>query len=127
MKKHSINKIKNEIQNLVISPSVTEEQAEASMRILQNFNQCMIGLSNFSGTTPWECHQDDEFLQVLEGKVDLIIHGQAPNTSETLEASDCFVVPKGLWHRQSSRDGAKVMFITSVEGNQTSTDENPKV
>lgn len=126
MKTHSINKIKNEVQKLVISPSVTEEQAEASMKILQNFNQCMVGISYFSGITPWERHKDDEFLQVVEGKVDVLVLTNEGRINESLQDGDCFVVPKGLWHRQFSQEGVKVMFITSLEGNQTSTEENPE-
>ena len=52
MTKHAVSKLKNELQMLVISESMTEQQAEASMRILQDFNQCMVGLSHFSGSTP---------------------------------------------------------------------------
>ncbi|MBW4448102.1 MAG: cupin domain-containing protein [Spirirestis rafaelensis WJT71-NPBG6] len=126
MKTYSINKIKNEVQKLVISPSVTEEQAEASMKSLQNFNQCMLGIVYFSGTTPWECHKDDEFLQVVEGKVDVMVLTNEGRINQSLQGGDCFIVPKGLWHRQFSQQGVKVMFITSLEGNQTSTEENPE-
>ena len=125
MKKHSIGRVKDELKKLIINESVTEEQAEASMRILQNFNQCMIGLSHFSGTTPWECHEDDEFLQVLDGKVEVLVLNGTNKSNELLQSGDCFVVPKTLWHRQMSSDGAKIMFITSIEGNKMSMDEYP--
>ena len=125
MEVHSITNIKNELPKLVISEAVTEEQAMASMRILGNFNQCMMGITHFSGTTPWERHEDDEFLQVLEGTVELLAVDKDKRTSKRLQAGECSVVPKNLWHRQSS-DGGKVMFITSREGNQTSHEDIPR-
>ncbi len=51
--------------------------------------------------------------------------GATPKTKEILEAGDCLVVPKKLWHRQISHHGAKIMFITSIEGNKTCMDEVP--
>ncbi len=127
MEKHSINKLKGEVKKLVIGPTVTEEEAMASMRILQNFNQCMIGISSFEGETPWENHRDDEFLQVLDGEVDLLIIGNDGRVTKNLQGGDCFVVPADLWHRQTSRNGAKILFITSLEGNQSSMDESPSL
>jgi quercetin dioxygenase-like cupin family protein len=126
MEVHSITKIKDELPKLVISEAVTEEQAMESMRILGNFNRCMIGITHFSGTTPWERHEDDEFLQVLEGNVELLAVENGKRMSKRLRAGECFVVPKNLWHRQSSDGGGKVMFITSREGNQTSHEESPR-
>ncbi|RUT08347.1 hypothetical protein DSM106972_015150 [Dulcicalothrix desertica PCC 7102] len=118
--------LKHNIPKLVISPSVTQEQAEASMMLLQNFNQCIMGLAHFSGMTPWERHQDDEFLQILEGKVDVIILTPEKTITESLQEGECFVVPKDVWHKQSSSEGVKLMFITSLEGNQTSMEEYPQ-
>jgi mannose-6-phosphate isomerase-like protein (cupin superfamily) len=118
--------LKHDIPKLVISPSVTQEQAEASMMLLQNFNQCIMGLAHFSGTTPWERHQDDELIQILEGKVDIIILNPEKVITESLQAGECFVVPSCIWHKQHSQEGVKLLFITSQEGNETSMEENPQ-
>ncbi len=58
---------------LEISDRTTGDDASSAMKILGSFNQCMVGLACFSGSTPWERHQDDELLNILEGEVDISV------------------------------------------------------
>jgi hypothetical protein len=55
------------LKQLNIAEETSESEAEKSMRFLGTFNQCMYGMVNFIGETPWELHPDDEYLQVIEG------------------------------------------------------------
>ena len=112
--------------NLEVDGETTNDEASAAMKILSNFNQCMIGMVSFSGLTPWECHQDDELLQIVEGEVDVTILAENETQKITLQSGSIFVVPQGLWHNQSSPQGVKLLFITSQEGNETS-EEDPRI
>jgi mannose-6-phosphate isomerase-like protein (cupin superfamily) len=114
------------IRQLKISEQTTEADAGAAMQILNDFNQCMVGIVNFSGLTPWERHPDDEFLQVLDGEVEVTILDDGADRIISLSAGSIFVVPQHLWHKQNSVTGVKLLFITSKEGNETSTAKDPR-
>lgn len=112
------------LEQLDIAEKTNENDAEKSMLFLGTFNQCMYGMVNFIGKTPWELHPDDEYLQVIDGDVEVIFLEEENETTVSLSAGDTFVVPREVWHRQFSENGVKVMFITSSEGNIHSTEEN---
>ncbi|MGL5833155.1 MAG: cupin domain-containing protein [Waterburya sp.] len=113
------------LEQLNITEETSESAAEKSMRFLGTFNQCMHGMVNFIGGTPWELHPDDEYLQVIEGEVKVTLFAPEHQTEISLSTGDMFIVPKEIWHRQFSQNGVKLMFITSSEGNQHSTADNP--
>ena len=115
------------IGKLEISESTTAEEAGAAMKILASFNQCMVGLVSFSGLTPWERHPDDELLHILEGEVDVrLLLAEGGEQCFTLHADSVFIVPANLWHNQFSRNGTKLLFVTSQQGNEESTAEDPR-
>ncbi|MCC5903762.1 MAG: cupin domain-containing protein [Halomonas sp.] len=127
MKAFDLRAALSTIGKLEISENTTAEEAGAAMKALSNFNQCMMGLVNFSGCTPWERHPDDELLHILEGEVDvklLLVDGGEQRV--TLHAGSVFIVPANLWHNQYSRSGTKLLFVTSQEGNEESTAEDPR-
>jgi quercetin dioxygenase-like cupin family protein len=112
---------------LSIGPEMTEEQAGAAMRVIAGFNHCMVGLVRFEGETPWERHPEDELLHLLEGEVDVtVLAVSGPAQCVALAAGSVFVVPKGLWHRQLARKPAALLFVTSSEGNEASTADDPR-
>lgn len=115
------------IDTLEISEHTTAEEAGAAMKALGDFNQCMFGLVGFVGLTPWERHPDDELLHLLEGEVDVTILPDGGGEQRlTLRAGEAFIVPANLWHRQFSRNGTRLLFVTSQEGNEESTAEDPR-
>lgn len=114
------------VTKLEIAEQTTSEDASAAMKILGNFNQCMVGLACFSGLTPWERHPDDELLYALEGEVNVTILGDGDRREVTLHPGSIFVVPRSLWHNQHSRVGVKLLFVTSLEGNEKSDAEDPR-
>jgi mannose-6-phosphate isomerase-like protein (cupin superfamily) len=111
------------LQQLNIAEETNESDAEKSMRFLGTFNQCMYGMVNFVGETPWEFHPDDEYLQVIEGDVEVVLCVSENKTTVSLAPGDIFIIPKEVWHRQFSQDGVKLMFMTSSEGNQHSSED----
>jgi quercetin dioxygenase-like cupin family protein len=101
------------IGKLEIGSQTTSEDAGAAMKILGDFNQCMVGIVYFSGTTPWERHPDDELLQILEGEVVVTILGDEVREI-LLSIGSVFVVPRGLWHKQHSDRGVKLLFMNDL-------------
>ncbi|MEO0935196.1 MAG: hypothetical protein AAFY21_16055 [Cyanobacteria bacterium J06641_2] len=73
MKSFDIQAALKSLGKLEVYGETTSDEASAAMKILGNFNKCMVGMVNFSGLTPWERHQDDELLQIVEGEVDVTI------------------------------------------------------
>lgn len=114
------------VGRLEITEQTTSDDAGAAMKMLGNFNQCTMGLVCFSGSTPWECHPDDELLQILEGEVEVTILKDAGVEQLTLYPGSIFIVPKCLWHKQNSPAGVKLLFITSQAGNETSDAADPR-
>lgn len=115
-----IQAVLGSLEKLDISEETTSKDAGASMEILRDFNQCVVGLVWFCGATPWERHPDDELLYIQEGKVKITLLGKDGIQELTFEAGSMFIVPAGLWHNQFSQDGVKLLFITSRHGNEES-------
>ena len=120
MKSFDIQAALKSLGKLSVNEETTSDQASAAMKILGSFNQCMVGMASFSGLTPWERHQDDELLQIMEGEVDVTILAKDEVRKITLYKDSIFIVPRGLWHNQSSTQGVKLILITSEQGNETS-------
>jgi mannose-6-phosphate isomerase-like protein (cupin superfamily) len=114
------------LRKLDINDRTTHEDADAAMSILGDFDRCVVGVVYFSGATPWECHPDAKFLQVQEGEVRVTLLAEAGTRELTLQAGEIYIVPANLWHKQFSPNGVKMLYITSREGNQHSTAEDPR-
>ena len=126
MKYFDIQAALKSVGKLQVDGETTSDEASGAMKILSNFYKCMVGMASFSGLTPWERHQDDELLQIMEGEVDVTILAENEVCKTTLKKDSIFIVPRGLWHNQSSPKGVKLIFITSQQGNETS-EEHPRV
>jgi quercetin dioxygenase-like cupin family protein len=114
------------LKELVVTGVTTEEDAQASMRALHSFNGCMVGVVRFSGRTPWERHQGDELLYVLQGSVDVTVLADSGPLHAALRTGDVFVVPRDLWHRQHAPETTGLLFVTSETGNAVSDAEDPR-
>jgi len=126
MDSHDIQAALKNVPELRITEATTEADAMAAMRVITSFNQCMVGMVRFAGETPWERHPDDELLHVLQGEVDVTVLTDAAVVETTVRAGAIFIVPKGLWHRQKPRPTVALLFATSMEGNETSTADDPR-
>jgi mannose-6-phosphate isomerase-like protein (cupin superfamily) len=123
----AIQTVLQSLGKLDITDRTTSQDAGAAIEMLGDFNQCMVGLVCFSGATPWERHPNAEFLHVQEGAVMLTLLAEDGVRQLNLQAGSMFIVPASLWHKQFSRDGVKLLFITSREGNEDSTAEDPRL
>lgn len=90
------------------------EAGELEFCELGKFNEGSVGVYwADGGTSPWERHpDDDELLQMLEGEADItVLTDQGPVTTRCA-AGSVFIVPRGLWHRQTLVGHAKQLYVT---------------
>ncbi len=128
MKPQELATIATSLRTLELSADTTEEDHDAAMQVLSDFNDCMTGLIRFSGETPWERHPSDELLLVLAGKVDVtLLQEDGASTEIPLAEKSLLVLPRGLWHRQSSDSGVTLLFVTAKDGDDVSWAEDPRV
>ena len=114
------------LPELAITSDTTEDQANAAMDLVAPFNDCMVGLVRFSGQTPWERHPHDELLYVLDGEVEVTLLADEGRTEATVAAGCLYIVPAGRWHRQLPRPAVTLLFITSAQGTDNSTADDPR-
>ncbi len=127
MEAHDIRAALSGVPELVITSSTTEEDANAAMRMLASFNQCMVGLVRYSGQPPWERHPGgDELLHILEGEVDVTVLTDGGPVHEIVRAGSVCIVPQGLWHRTHARAAVTLLYMTPAEGNEHSFAEDPR-
>jgi quercetin dioxygenase-like cupin family protein len=98
----------------------------AAVRVLGSLNQCTLGVTCFSGLTPWERHPDgDELLYVVRGAVEVTVLSDERSVSVHVPAGSVFVVPRNLWHRQHAADRTSLLFATGAT--DVSWAEDPRV
>src|SRR5262245_46915323 len=102
MERQDVTAALRSLVDLQIRPGkTTDAGGMASILPLGMLNECLLGVTAFSGETPWERHPDgDELLFILEGAVQVTVLTDDGPHRETVSAGSLFVVPRGLWHRQ---------------------------
>jgi mannose-6-phosphate isomerase-like protein (cupin superfamily) len=82
-----------------------------SPRIVTRVNDYDIRLARFDGEHVWHVHHDtDEFFLVLTGEIEIGVRDPAERVV-TLARGQVFVVPKGTFHKPSSKEGASVLLV----------------
>src|SRR5207247_361399 len=106
--------------------TLTEVPA-AAVRLLASLNRCTLGVTRYSGRTPWERHPDgDELLHPLEGEVDVTVLTDGGPAHVTVRAGSVFVCPRGLWHRQLARPAVTMFFGPPEKTTEISWAEDPR-
>jgi mannose-6-phosphate isomerase-like protein (cupin superfamily) len=83
-----------------------------SPRIVATVNDYDIRLARFAGEHVWHVHEaTDEFFHVLEGEIDIALREEAGERVVTLGRGSVFVVPRGTFHKPSSKTGASVLLV----------------
>lgn len=83
-----------------------------SPRIVTTVNDYDVRLARFAGAHVWHVHRDtDEFFLVLDGTIDIGLREEAGERTVTLRRGEVFVVPRGVFHKPSSADGAAVLLV----------------
>ena len=115
------------LTELRVSRDTTEAEAMAAMRPLGMLNQCLLGVTCFSGQTPWERHPGgDELLYVLEGRVEVTVLADEGPHVEIVPSGSLFVVPCGLWHRQHAEGTVRLLFASSADTTAHSWADDPR-
>jgi quercetin dioxygenase-like cupin family protein len=114
---------------LAITEQTTAEEANAAYLHLADLDRLSLGVMRFSGQTPWERHPDgDELLYVLDGAVELTaLVDDAMPTARTIRAGEVIVCPRGIWHRQHTREFVTTLFGTPTKTTQISFADDPRV
>ncbi|MEV4150337.1 cupin domain-containing protein [Amycolatopsis sp. NPDC049691] len=82
-----------------------------SPRIITRVNDYDIRLARFDGEHVWHVHTDtDEFFLVLDGEIEIGVRDPDERVV-TLGRGQVFVVPKGTFHKPSSKTGASVLLV----------------
>jgi mannose-6-phosphate isomerase-like protein (cupin superfamily) len=82
-----------------------------SPRIVTRVNDYDIRLARFDGEHVWHVHENtDEFFLVLDGEIEIGVRDPAERVV-TLARGQVFVVPKGTFHKPSSKEGASVLLV----------------
>jgi len=83
-----------------------------SPRIVTYLNDYDVRLARFAGEHVWHVHNDtDEFFLVLSGAIEIGLREAAGERTVALEQGSAFVVPRGVYHKPSSQDGAVVLLV----------------
>lgn len=126
MSPHEIYEMAKELPLLEVTPDIDVEEAMRAVNMFSAFNDCHIGLVQFTGETAWERHPaGDELLFVLAGqtRITLLEKGEAV-TFDVAEGS-MVIVPRGLWHSQRPCPHVTLLFVTPIAGSERSTDSLP--
>ncbi len=82
-----------------------------SPRIVTRVNDYDIRLARFAGEHVWHVHQDtDEFFLVLDGEIEIGLRDPQERVV-TLSRGQVLVVPRGTFHKPSSKEGASVLLV----------------
>jgi quercetin dioxygenase-like cupin family protein len=114
------------LPKLDVTPATTAAEADAALRVLAKFDQCIVGVIQFTGETPWERHPGDELLYVVQGSVDVTVLLDEDAQHVTVREGSIFIVPAGRWHRQNPKPSVCLMFITPSQGTDASRSEDPR-
>nr|WP_191314817.1 cupin domain-containing protein [Amycolatopsis bullii] len=97
-----------------------------SPRIVTRVNDYDIRLARFDGEHVWHVHENtDEFFLVLDGEIEIGLRDPDERVV-TLGRGQVFVVPKGTFHKPSSKAGASVLLVEPA-GTLSVGDEHDEV
>jgi len=115
MRAHDVMTELKDVPTLLVTRDTTEAEATAAVRAIGTFDSCLLGVTRFSGLSPWELHPDaDELLYVVEGAVEVTVLVDEGPIVTAVPAGSVFVVPRGRWHRQHAGEHAGLLFATGA-------------
>lgn len=110
-----------------ITASTTYEEFKVACTQLAAFDEGAITVGRFATPTPWEKHPDgDEFLHVLDGRIDVILLRDRSRLRIPVRRGSIFVVPRGVWHRQVPRPAATVPSALPMAHGPLSWADDPR-
>ena len=105
----------------------TKARLNARGRTLASFDGRTVGVSRFSTHPRWEMHpHGDEFLQVIEGELELALLLAKRTARTTLRAGEATIVPKGVWHSPLPRGTVSLLHIADYRDTEISDAADPR-
>lgn len=99
-------------QPLDIQTALDGFDAVWSPRILAYVNDYDVRIAKMKGEHVWHVHEDtDEFFLVLHGELDIALREPDGERTVTLAQGSVFVVPRGTFHKPSSKEGAHALLF----------------
>jgi mannose-6-phosphate isomerase-like protein (cupin superfamily) len=97
-----------------------------SPRIVTRVNDYDIRVAKVRGEHIWHTHDHtDEFFLVLDGEIEIGLRDPSERVV-TLSRGQVFVVPRGTFHKPSSKSGASVLLVEPA-GTLSVGDEHDEV
>ena len=91
------------------------------------FDGRTLGLSRFSKHPRWEIHpHGDEYLQVLEGILDLTLLLARGVKHLVLKSGAAVIVPKGIWHSPIPKGPVVLLHLADYTGTEVSNADDPR-
>jgi quercetin dioxygenase-like cupin family protein len=110
-------------------PAVRSYATKPQEKVFVNLgplNVSTMYLGRWTGQSPWERHPGgEELIHVLEGEVVLTIVSAGKQEDTTVQSNCLFIVPQGVWHRQTSRSGVTAFYATPTPSDFSWTLEPP--
>ncbi|MEY7972714.1 cupin domain-containing protein [Saccharomonospora xinjiangensis] len=83
-----------------------------SPRIVTTVNDYDVRVAKVKGEHVWHAHDDtDEFFAVLDGELHIGLREGEREHTVVLPRGSVFVVPRGVEHKPSSKDGAAILLF----------------
>ncbi|MFJ5193462.1 cupin domain-containing protein [Streptomyces sp. NPDC088394] len=123
----SDDKTKNSPGPVLLSDALGTFETLWSPRIVTRVNDYDVRVAKVRGEHVWHVHEDtDEFFQVLDGALDIRLREADGERTVTLGRGAVFVVPRGIWHRPHSAEGASLLLF-EPSGTSTVGDRHDEV
>ena len=88
-------------------------------RLAARYNGNEVRLAKVEGEFHWHSHPDtDELFLVIDGALDM----EFRDRTERLETGDLIVVPRGVEHRPSARNGEVKLLVMDADGTPNTGD-----
>lgn len=118
---------KNSPGPVLLSDALGTFETLWSPRIVTRVNDYDVRVAKVRGKHVWHVHEDtDEFFQVLDGALDIRLREADGERTVTLGRGAVFVVPRGIWHRPHSAEGASLLLF-EPSGTSTVGDRHDEV
>ncbi|WP_433330294.1 cupin domain-containing protein [Spirillospora sp. CA-294931] len=97
-------------QPISLEAALGRIEALWSPHIVSQVNDYDVRIARVAGEHVWHAHDDtDEFFLVLDGELEIALRRNGGEDAVVLPRGSVFVVPRGMEHRPSSRDGASIL------------------
>ncbi|MEU9461823.1 cupin domain-containing protein [Streptomyces sp. NPDC048312] len=118
---------KNSPGPVLLSDALGTFETLWSPRIVTRVNDYDVRVAKVRGEHVWHVHEDtDEFFQVLDGALDIRLREADGERTVALGRGAVFVVPRGIWHRPHSAEGASLLLF-EPSGTSTVGDRHDEV